>query len=818
MMRNITKSIVALTLTSSMLIAQTGKKVVPLKAEIKSEGMDMSSIKNRGCYTPVPDQQWENALQALIAQRKLDEANNKVQSTFSIPIVIHIIHGGQALNTYPNISNAQAVSQINILNNDYAGIGVSTSGYPAAAFAAYATAAGVPAANKDATGRVKISNFNISFCLATINKTGGAMSEIGIDRVNFNTFTLSAGYTSKDPANAAYNTPTTFMNFVDAIVKPQTIWDPTKYMNIWTTDANAAAGLLGYATFPVGTALTGITGNGTATTDGLWCNASAFGNTGSVSPPYNLGRTASHEIGHWLGLRHIGGDVSGGCGTDYCNDTPKNKGGTTAAGTGNDFGQNYGVFTYPYHANTCTGGVDANINGDMYMNFMDYSDDIQTYMFTEDQRTRAQTVMANGTYRKFLGTHGLCATGSPTAAVALFTMTNTACNGAAVSVTNNSTGSPTPSYTWSAAPATGVVFSPNANATSPTITFTTNGTYVITLAAKSSTLATSTKTNNIVISTCTVAPVCSKTITNVSATDTMYVGAAGTDTVVSGCSPKAGYVFGSNCYDDLEKAEFFAAGTYSNVSPSPVLVTGGIVVYYKNGTKGTTGAAATPVSLKMYGGTLAGGPTTLLGTKASSLGAITAATATNNIGYLGGNPLVTYSTNIAIPYKFTFATPIAAPVGGFYLATSTPTNAGDTAVVFSDFHATTNTSWEKQSDNTWHDMNVAWGGLVNNMAIFPLVICTTATDLMNYNSLANNVNIIPNPSSGLFNVLINLSSAQDITIQVSDVLGQSLLMNDHKSLMTAVLPVDLSEMTSGVYFITVTNGKEKNVQRVILTK
>jgi hypothetical protein len=805
-----TNSLAIFSLLCSSLTAQTGKKATMITPALAGGSQSEMTIENRGCGTIMPDAQWESSFQQLIAQYKADQNISKTMANYTIPVVIHIIHGGSAVGTFPNISNAQAVSQINVLNNDFGGTGLNVGNYPATAFTAYATAAGLPAANKDGNGRPKISNFNISFCLATIDKNGNAMAEAGIDRVNYTTISTptSATYPSKNPAAANYNSPTTFQSFIDGYIKPATVWDPTKYMNIWVTDENSNTGLLGYATFPVGVTLAGISGTGSSTTDGLWCWARSFGNTGTLDPSYNKGRTATHEIGHWLGMRHIWGD--GSCATDYCLDTPPS---STA---------NYSSGAYPFHANSCTSPSGTNnttpngANGEMFMNFMDYVPDAAMYMFTEDQRTRAQTVMANGTYRKFLGTHGLCGTAASTPAVAAFTMPSTGCNGTAVSVTNNSTGNPTPTYTWSAAPATGVVFSPNANATAPSITFGTNGSYVITLTAKSGTTAVSTKTNAITISTCTTPAVCTATLTNIAGSDTLYVSSAGADAAVSGCSPKAGYVFGSNCYDDKEKATFYAASTYSNISGP--YVTGAIVVFYKSGNTGTVGTASRAVNLKMYNGTLAGGPTGTagIGTATANIGLIGAATATNNIGYLTGDPNVSYASNIAIPYKYTFTTPIAAPAAGFYLSVAVPTTAGDTAVVLNDFHATTNTSWEMWSDNSWNDMNVAWGGLVNNMAILPIVTCSTK--LTEYNSLTNNINIMPNPSNGVFNVLMTLPSAQDITVNVTNMLGQTVYSNNYKSLINDVISLDLSDKNQGVYFISVTNGTDKNVQRVIITK
>ncbi len=158
--------------------------------------------------------------------------------------------------------------------------------------------------------------------------------------------------------------------------------------NIWVSDVNPSVEILGYATFPGGSNLAGIISNvGTAGTDGVWIWSKSFGNTGTLQFPYNLGRTASHEIGHWLGFRHIGGDGNnnsfGDCSaTDFCDDTPPQTGGFNQGA----FGQNFGAPTYPLHVNVCSSPY-----GDMFMNFMDYTDDASNYMFTPDQNIRMQT-------------------------------------------------------------------------------------------------------------------------------------------------------------------------------------------------------------------------------------------------------------------------------------------------------------------------------------------------------------------------------------------------------------------------------------------
>jgi hypothetical protein len=316
------------------------------------------TVINRTCGTEIPTTEWDNWFNKKVKEFKSNLENGKSQIVnYTIPVVIHVIHGGQTVGTFPNLSQLQINSQITVLNDDFAGNGYNSQNTPT-----------VFTSNKSNTG--------VSFCLAIKNPTGGILSEPGIDRVNYNSITTptSTTYPSKNPSATNYNTPTKFQSFINGYIKPSTIWDPTKYMNIWITDEQSSVGLLGYATFPAGTGLTGLSGFGTATTDGLWCWSKAFGSNviypgGVYDPTYNKGRTTTHEIGHWVGLRHIWGD--GTCATDYCNDTPPSQ------------TSNFGCPTHPYKLGTCAG----NTTGEMFMN---------------DQTIRIQTAMANGTYRSLL--------------------------------------------------------------------------------------------------------------------------------------------------------------------------------------------------------------------------------------------------------------------------------------------------------------------------------------------------------------------------------------------------------------------------------
>jgi hypothetical protein len=434
----------------------------------------------RTCGTGIPSAEWEAQFQKqieafLAANPEINAAakqggGNNTQAVYTIPVIIHVIHGGQAIGTFPNLAQGQLNSQVQVLNDDFAGVGYNNSNYPANAFTAWATNTTIAAASKDALGRIKISNTGVTFCLALKDTLGNTLAEPGIHRVDYNTITapLTGTFTSKNPAAAVYNTSGKFMAFIDGYIKPNTIWNVTKYMNLWVTDEQAAVGLLGYATFPVLSTLPGIPGaTGTNKTDGFWAWAAAFGSKvifpgGTYTAGYDLGRTCTHEIGHWVGLRHIWGD--GTCLTDYCNDTPP----ASAANFVNC------PTTYPYKSGSCAGPPSNAPNGEMFQNFMDYSYDCAMFMFTEDQRTRIQTAMANSPYRKFLGTHGLCSVPPP---VANFSFSpNPACVGQTVSIVDMSTGSPGAwSYTITgAAPSTSTL-------QNPFVTYAAAGVYSITL-------------------------------------------------------------------------------------------------------------------------------------------------------------------------------------------------------------------------------------------------------------------------------------------------------------------------------------------------
>lgn len=144
-------------------------------------------------------------------------------------------------------------------------------------------------------------------------------------------------------------------------------WDMDSYLNIWVCDLTS--GFLGYAQFPNG---------GPASSDGVVVDYQAFGTTGTAQYPYNKGRTTTHEVGHWVGLFHIWGDDGGNCtGSDQVNDTP------------NQGDNNWGCPSYPV-----TDNCSLNSPGVMYMNYMDYTDDACTNLFTNGQKTRKNSTFS----------------------------------------------------------------------------------------------------------------------------------------------------------------------------------------------------------------------------------------------------------------------------------------------------------------------------------------------------------------------------------------------------------------------------------------
>ncbi|PJJ54413.1 GEVED domain-containing protein [Hymenobacter chitinivorans] len=262
-------------------------------------------------------------IEAQTRQFEADPIAQRTAATVTIPVVVHVLYN----TTAQNISDAQIQSQIAVLNQDYSKTNADYTKTPSA-FAGL------------------VANVGVQFVLAKQTPTGAATT--GIERKQ---------------------TSTTSWGTNDAMKKASTggldAWNSSKYLNLWV--CNLSGGVLGYAQFP----------GGAAATDGVVILTTAFGKGGSAQAPFNLGRTATHEVGHWLNLNHIWGDDGTACtGTDNVSDTP------------NQADENYGSPSYPNPSCSNT--------SDMYMNYMDYVDDAAMYMFSTGQSSRMNALFASG--------------------------------------------------------------------------------------------------------------------------------------------------------------------------------------------------------------------------------------------------------------------------------------------------------------------------------------------------------------------------------------------------------------------------------------
>jgi hypothetical protein len=228
-----------------------------------------------------------------------------------IKVVVHVVYK----DTSQNISDAQINSQIKVLNLDFRAKNSDKKKTPA-------------------VWSGLVADSQVEFTLYKITRTQTTRSSFGTD----------------DGVKRASSGGVPPLN-------------PSRYLNMWVCPLGG--GLLGYAQFP----------GGPKSTDGVVINYLAFGTMGTAQAPFNKGRTATHEIGHYLNLRHIWGDTEDCTGSDLVADTP------------NCAGPNFEKPTFPKVS--CNNGP----SGDMFMNYMDYVDDPAMFMFTPQQVARMRTTL-----------------------------------------------------------------------------------------------------------------------------------------------------------------------------------------------------------------------------------------------------------------------------------------------------------------------------------------------------------------------------------------------------------------------------------------
>lgn len=286
----------------------------------ETNNLEASVAARRGCAS---DEVLKKQLAAdptlALRMNKIEEMTNEaiasgrlVNGKVVIPVVVNVLYR----TTAENISLAQIQSQIDILNRDFNALNSDFNQVPTA------------------FSSVK-ANVGISFELDAVYRKATTKTSWGTNNAMKSTTQGGIAATS-----------------------------PTTKMNLWV--CTIGGGILGYAQFP----------GGASSTDGVVIDSKYVGNTGTATAPFNLGRTGTHEVGHWLNLRHIWGDAT--CGSDLVSDTPTHD------------SPNYGV-PASGHRSTCSGTP-----LEMYMNYMDYTDDRGMFMFSNGQKSRMNALFLSG--------------------------------------------------------------------------------------------------------------------------------------------------------------------------------------------------------------------------------------------------------------------------------------------------------------------------------------------------------------------------------------------------------------------------------------
>ena len=288
--------------------------------------------------------QFEQWMQKRIADNKLrTQQTGRIEAnTYTIPVVVHVIHNGELVGAGTNIPDAQIISQIQVINDDYKRLNADKTNTPSE----FQTVAG---------------SIDIQFVLAKQDPEGLATN--GITR----TLGTKTSWTVSD--NAEF--------------KALSYWPAENYLNLWVI--NLSGSIIGYAQLPVSSQLPGLEDSSNdRLTDGVIVDYQTFGSTAggsfNLDAAFNKGRTATHEIGHFLGLRHIWGDGSN-CATDYVDDTPAQSASTN------------GCPTNPQ--TSCSAHK-------MFQNYMDYSNDVCMNIFTQGQVGRMVVVLQSSPRRASL--------------------------------------------------------------------------------------------------------------------------------------------------------------------------------------------------------------------------------------------------------------------------------------------------------------------------------------------------------------------------------------------------------------------------------
>ncbi len=262
-------------------------------------------------------------------------ALKKQGAIITIPVVVHVVYK----NAAQNIPDTQIVRQVQILNECFRLQNPNFQGIRPIF---------------DSLG----ADIEVEFCLAATDPQGNPTT--GIVR-------------KSAPSNASFDPLFNFDKVKSSATNGDDAWPHDKYLNIWTCDMSifGTVVVLGYATFP----------GGPANVDGVVIQSQYFG-LGTAPSPNNLGRTTVHEVGHWLGMRHIWADDDTQSGvhcdsSDFVDDTPN---ASAKSQSDCNLTMNSCANEAPYW-----GTIDP---PDMVENYMDYSADACMALFTLGQKAR----------------------------------------------------------------------------------------------------------------------------------------------------------------------------------------------------------------------------------------------------------------------------------------------------------------------------------------------------------------------------------------------------------------------------------------------
>lgn len=617
-----------------------------------------------------------------------------------IPVVVHVIHNGGT----ENISDAQIQSQITVLNEDFRKI---------------------TGTNGDGTG----VDTEIEFCLA--KKTPDSKCTNGIVRIQ--------------------STLTNHLTYQRAQLKNLSYWDNTRYLNIYIVKTiNGSSGILGYSSYP----------GGPANEDGAVIRHDYFGRIGTAAA--SLGRTTSHEIGHWFGLYHT---FNGGCGIDTCLD------GDYVCDTPPAINPNFGCPTI----NSCSNDF-PNVN-DQVQNYMDYSDDACKSMFTAGQKARMHASlvsMRNDIWQQWNIDSTGCDSGYVSSicnVIADFTSNaQNICIGNSVLFTNKTLNNPV-TFQWYFTGGTPAI----STALNPTVTYNTLGTYAVKLVA---------------------------------------TGSSGSDSIIQSTyinvtTPPVGQAL--PFFEGFETSVFPPNGiTIDNPDAGITWERDTIAVQYAgigaakiNNLINTNYGQSDAILLPSFDFT------TFTGTPYLNF---KWAYAKSDINY-SDELIVLVSSDCGVNWTQKFYKTGTAMTTG---TTQTTPYIPDTNTVWKIANINLGT-YSTKTNVLIKIVNVTDGG--NNLYIDNINLGTIPTGIEDQDAADRSVLIYPNPAANNFSLSYTLSNSMDVSIKIIDVLGREISILENSKQQSGQYKKEINiDLLSGVYNVVLKTGNTLTNKKLIINK